>query len=82
MIRGAEGQSIFREDKDRRDFFSRIAEISEDTGARIVAWVLMSNHVHILMFSRLQRISKFMRRMLTGYAVWCNRKYQRSLNPD
>ena len=34
MIRGAEGQTIFREDKDRHNFLSRIAEISEDTGAR------------------------------------------------
>ena len=34
MIRGAEGQAIFREDKDRHNFLSRIAEISEDTGSR------------------------------------------------
>ena len=33
MIRGAEGRAIFREDKDRRTFLSRIAQIPEDTGA-------------------------------------------------
>jgi hypothetical protein len=37
----------------------------------------MDNHVHLLMFSGGQGISKFMRRLLTGYAVWFNRKYHR-----
>ncbi len=78
MIRGTEGQPVFREDKDRENFCSRLAEISQDTKARILAWVLMSNHVHLLMFSGPQGISKFMRRLLSGYAGWYNRKYRRS----
>jgi hypothetical protein len=43
MIRGIEGQSIFREDKDRENFLSRLSQISEDTKARILAWTLMDN---------------------------------------
>jgi REP element-mobilizing transposase RayT len=78
MIRGTEGESIFREDKDHQNFLSRLAQISEDTEARILAWTSMSNHVHLLMFSGSQGISKFMRRLLTGYAVWYNRKYHRT----
>ncbi len=78
MIRGTERQRIFREDKDRQHFLSQIARISEDTGARILAWVLMDSHVHILMFSGPAGISKFMRRLLTGYAVWYNRKHHRT----
>ena len=78
MMRGTEGRSIFREDKDHQNFLSRLAQISEDTEARILAWTSMSNHVHLLMFSGSQGISKFMRRLLTGYAVWYNRKYHRT----
>ena len=78
MMRGTEGKSIFREDKDHQNFLSRLAQISEDTEARILAWTSMSNHVHLLMFSGSQGISKFMRRLLTGYAVWYNRKYHRT----
>ena len=77
MIRGIEGLPIFREDQDRQAFLSRIGQISETTGARILAWVLMDNHVHLLIFSGHQGLSKFMRRLLTGYAVWYNRKYHR-----
>jgi len=38
----------------------------------------MGNHIHLLIFSGPPGISKFMRRLLTGYAVWYNRKYQRA----
>ena len=68
MIRGTEGGAIFREEKDRQNFLSRLAQISEDTGARVLAWVLMGNHVHLLIVSGPQGISKFMPRLLTGYA--------------
>ena len=77
MIRGTEGQLLFQEKRDRLNFLSRISKVSEGTGARILAWVLMSNHVHLLMFSGPPGISKFMRRLLTGYALWYNRKYHR-----
>lgn len=40
--------------------------------------VLMDNHVHLLMFSGHQGISKFVRCLLTGYAITYNRKYHRS----
>jgi REP element-mobilizing transposase RayT len=78
MIRGIEGLSIFREDPDRQRFLSRLGELSDATGARILAWALMENHVHLLLFSGPQGLSKLMRRLLTGYAVWYNRKYNRS----
>jgi REP element-mobilizing transposase RayT len=77
MIRATEGQPLFQEGKDRLNFLSRISKVSEGTGARILAWVLMSNHVYLLMFSGPPGISKFMRRLLTGYALWYNRKYHR-----
>ncbi|MDQ7837854.1 MAG: transposase [Thermodesulfobacteriota bacterium] len=78
MIRGIEGQNIFRDNTDRKDFLSRIAQLIEETGTRILAWVLMNNHVHLLLFSGHQGISKFMRRLLTGYAISYNRRHQRT----
>ena len=78
MIRGIEGTPIFRDDQDRGDFLSRIGQMVEKTGTKILAWTLMENHVHLLIFSGQQGISKFMRCLLTGYAIWYNRKYDRS----
>lgn len=77
MIRGIEGLQIFRDNQDREDFISRLRQLVGKTGTKILAWVLMDNHVHLLMFSGHQGISKFMRRLLTGYAINFNRKYRR-----
>jgi len=78
MIRGIEGAKILLDDKDRENFLFRIDKLVGNTGTRILAWVLMDNHVHLLFFSGQAGISTFMRRLLTGYAVWFNRRHRRS----
>ena len=78
MIRGIDGLELFRDNQDRESFVSRISQLVESTGTKILAWALMGNHVHLLMFSGHQGISKFMRCLLTGYAITYNRKYHRS----
>ena len=77
MIRGIEGGRIFYDDEDRGNFLARVGQVVERTGTRILAWVLMDNHVHLLLFSGPSGVSAFMRRLLTGYAVWFNRRHRR-----
>ena len=76
MIRGIERSPIFKDDQDRQDFISRMGMLAQETGTKILAWALMSNHVHLLFFSGPSGISKFMRRLLTGYALRYNRRHQ------
>ncbi len=78
MIRGIERSPIFRDDQDRLDFTSRMGVLAKETGTKILAWALMRNHVHLLFFSGSAGISKFMRRLLTGYALRYNRRYRRN----
>ena len=78
MIRGLEGRKIFWDDEDRRDFLSRVVQLVKKSGDRIVAWALMENHVHFLLFSGPLGLPIFMRRLLTGYAGWFNRRHGRS----
>jgi putative transposase len=77
IVRGIDGLSIFRNEQDRRLFISRIAALVPKTGTKILAWALLDNHVHLLLFSGWAGISKFMRCLLTGYAGGYNRKYKR-----
>ena len=77
MIRGIEAREIFEDDRDRWDFISRVEQLVEATGIRILAWVLMSNHAHLLVLSGTKGISFFMRRLLTGYALSYNRRHGR-----
>jgi REP element-mobilizing transposase RayT/transposase-like protein len=78
MIRGIERSPIFKDDQDRQDFVSRTGILAQETGTKILAWVLMRNHVHLLFFSGPTGISKFMRRLLTGYALRYNRRHRRN----
>lgn len=78
MIRGIEGRKIFENDRDRSEFISRIAQLVEATGIRVLAWVLMSNHAHLLVLSGTKGISFFMRRLLTGYALNYDRRHGRT----
>ena len=77
MVRGIEGKNIVHDDEDRGFFVSCMGEVAVATKTSIYAWALMSNHAHILLKSSSQGLSTFMRKLLTRYASWFNRKHQR-----
>jgi putative transposase len=77
MIRGMEGNNIFRDNKDRDDFISRLESILIDTSTPCYAWTLMSNHIHLLIRTGSVPISHVMRKLLTGYAVKFNLRHNR-----
>jgi REP element-mobilizing transposase RayT len=77
IVRGIEQRRIFDDDGDRRSFISRLATVAVETETTIYAWALLPNHAHALIRSGPLGISKFMRRLLTGYAVYYNRKHDR-----
>lgn len=57
---------------------ARLSALLTKGFTKCVAWVLMSNHFHLLLKPTTVSLSETMRRLLTGYAVYFNRKYQRS----
>jgi REP element-mobilizing transposase RayT len=77
IVRGIEGKTIFRREADRNNFLGRLDEIITESKTQCFAWVLMKNHVHLLLRTGVAPISKVMQRILTGYAVWFNKKYRR-----
>jgi putative transposase len=78
MMRGIERKRIFREDEDRKDFVSRLRNLSQETGTRLLAWSLLNTHVHLLLFSGPSGLSLFMRRLLSGYSQAFNRRHRRN----
>ena len=78
MIRGIERKRIFREDRDREDFVSRLRSLCRETGTRLLAWSLLNNHAHLLFFSGSSGLSLFMRRLLSGYSQAFNRRHKRN----
>ena len=77
MVRGIEGSKVFRSNKDRDNFLERLSKILQDTNTICYAWALIPNHFHLLLRTGSVPISTVMRRLLTGYALWYNRRHHR-----
>lgn len=77
IVRGIEKKPIVKDDMDRRNFIERMGQIAIESMTPIYAWALMTNHAHILLRSGPKGLSKFMRRLLTGYAGSFNRRHGR-----
>jgi REP element-mobilizing transposase RayT len=77
IVRGIEKRRIVNDVADRKKFVGRLAELSLSTNTDIYAWALMRNHAHILLRSSETGLSAFMRRLLTSYAIWYNRRHRR-----
>ena len=77
MARGIERRKIFRDDKDRKAFLERLANVLKETQTQCYAWALIPNHFHLLMRTGPTPLSKVMRRLMTGYAVTFNKRHKR-----
>ncbi len=78
MVRGIEKRDIFLDDDDKALFIERLSKLLIATGTDCLAWALMSNHFHLLLRPQSTKLSVFMRRLLTGYAVVFNLRHHRS----
>ncbi len=78
MLRGVNRQNIFEEDEDRLYFMSLLKDYKVITGFMLHAFVLMSNHIHLLIEPKDEPLDSVFRRIGTSYAMWYNRKYKRT----
>jgi len=78
IVRGIERSKIFCDDDDRRSFVDRLQRLLSETNTECYAWALIPNHFHLLLRPRDIELSRFMSRLLTGYALTFNRRHHRS----
>ncbi len=81
MVRGIDKTDIFRDDEDKSRFLERLGQNVEEGKCSVYAWVLMSNHVHILFQSGKDGISTTMRKLLTWYEQTYRKPIGSSLSP-
>jgi REP element-mobilizing transposase RayT len=79
IVRGIERGKIFRSDYDRGNFLNRLGKLIPETQNDCFAWAMIPNHVHLLLRTGSISVSVLMSRLLTGYAVWFNKKYRRHI---
>jgi len=77
--RGNNRQAVFFDEGDYRRYLSDLDEIATDTGCSIHAFVLMTNHVHLLVTPGVANgISKLMQGLGRRYVAYVNHTYQRT----
>jgi len=75
--RGNERHDIYRDDGDCLKFLALLEAWVERYRLRLHAYVLMSNHYHLLAESVEPNLSRAMQWLNVGYSVWFNRRYGR-----
>jgi len=77
IVRGIDRKSIFKDDADKDNFLGRLKDILTDSATSCFAWALIPNHFHLLLRTGSVPISFVMKRLLTGHAIYFNRKHRR-----
>ena len=76
--RGVEQRVIFKEKEDYDFFIEQFSFFSKNFNITIHNYCLMNNHYHLLIETRDENLSKFMRQLNGIYAIYFNKKYKRS----
>ncbi len=77
LVRGNQKQEIFLDEQDRRAYLQRVQRYKEETGFILYAYVLMPNHVHLLIETTQKPLSKIMQGINLTYTQYFNRKYDK-----
>ena len=75
--RGNERRSIFRDDTDRRMFLHLLGQAVKRFGWSVTAWVLMTNHFHLVLQTPEPNLSRGMHWLNGKYSSWFNRRHDR-----
>ncbi len=78
IARGIARRKIFNDDTDRQFFLDRLGLIIGESQTQCLAWALIPNHFHLLLRTGTVPVATVMKRLLTGYAMYYNRRHKRS----
>ena len=77
MARGVNRDAIFLDNEDFEHFLASLARVRDASGCSVLAYCLMTNHVHLVVRTADEPIGTVMKRLGVRYAGWFNRKYGR-----
>jgi putative transposase len=76
--RGNNRQAIFLDDRDRKHFLALLGEAVRRYGWLLTAWVLMTNHFHLVIHTPEPTLSDGMKWLLGSYVSWFNKRHHRT----
>ncbi len=78
IARGNRQQAIFHDDADRRHYLRRLEHYRTRYGFAVYAYVLMTNHVHLLLETAETPLSRIMQGLQFTYAQYYNWRYEKT----
>jgi REP element-mobilizing transposase RayT len=75
ITRGNQRQKIFRDEKDYSKYLNILARYKSQYKYRLYAYVLMNNHVHLLIETKDIPLSKIQQGINQSYTIYFNKKY-------
>ncbi len=73
--RGLGRRALFEDDVDKRRYLDTLKRMMSEYDASILAWTLMTNHVHLLMKTTSATLSRLMQRVGISYAQYFNGRH-------
>ncbi|MEA3523060.1 MAG: transposase [Campylobacterota bacterium] len=78
LNRGVEQRKIYKDDEDFLRFLKIVCDASMLFEVNVHSYVLMNNHYHLLIETKKENLSKYMKQINATYAIYFNKKYKRS----
>jgi putative transposase len=78
ILRGNARQDVFSDEKDRYRFYLLMQEGIERYGHRVLAFCLMTNHIHLALQVGEVSLSRIMQNLAFRYTRWVNWRLKRS----
>lgn len=76
--RGNNKEFIFNKDEDKEILLNDIFEKKNGMGVRLISYVIMSNHFHLVLQTMSEPLSRFMHRINNKYSKYYNKQYCKS----
>lgn len=74
--RGEHRKALYGDDRDRRHFLELLEEMRKRYRVKVLAYVLMENHYHLMVATPEANLSRAMQWLNVSYSVWFNRRRQ------
>ncbi len=78
LNRGVEQRDVFLDEEDFETFEEMLCKLLKEFNIIIHNFCLMNNHYHLLIETKKENLSKFMRQLGMRYSIYFNKKYKRS----
>ena len=77
ILRGINRQDIFLDDQDYQKFLKELQFTKEKYNYKVYAYILMTNHIHLLIYTPNNVLSKAIQSLTIRYSLYFNKKYER-----